>query len=265
MESAWQAWSNPSLLGCQHLSPKTALEHFSSWVMEDKPSKCEGSSHELKCCQKTGGNFTALWRCGHSRKRFGCFWKCPQEQWICEIIVRIHCYISSHPSPPQITAAFGIIGKGRTTARVVLYPQLSHQGISIWDHQEQICKEGGVQWQWIAAFLPVTWEILPLLDTLPAWLYFTLSWENSEYSLNFAWQLMQAHGAFWGLNSCSDCWQLMLPGWPLSLTFVPGCSFSVVKKEKIFACMATHGWHEQERCSEGWLTSMGECFPFEAK
>lgn len=231
MESALQAWSNHSLLGCQ---PKAALARFLSWVMEDKPTKCEGKSTRTEMLtedRRKLHSIVMLWPL--QRKRLGCFWKCLPEQWICEIRIMIHCYISCHLSPSQITAAFGIIRRGRAMARVVLYPQLSHQGNSIWDHQGQICKGrgGSSQWQWTAVFLPVIWEILPLLDTLPPRLYFTLSRENSEYSLNFVWQLMQAHGAFWGLNSCSDCWQLMLPGWPLSLTFVPGCSFSVVKKD----------------------------------
>lgn len=127
------------------------------------------------------------------KKRLGCFWKCLPEQWICEIKVMIHYYISSHLSPLQITAALGITGKGRAMASVRLYPQLSDQGNSIRNHQGHICKGrgGSSQWQWAAAFLSVTWEILPLLDTFPAWLYFTLTQENSEYSPNFAWQLMQ--------------------------------------------------------------------------
>lgn len=105
--------------------PKAALARFSLWVMEDKPTKCEGKytrAEMLSEDRRKLHSIVTLWPL--QKKRLGCFWECLPEQQTCEIGVTIRYYISSHLSPPQITAAFGIIGKGRAMANVVLHPQL---------------------------------------------------------------------------------------------------------------------------------------------
>lgn len=145
----------------------------------------------------------------------------------------LHKWERAHAHPEGfLRAVFGFILTCFTAAEAKRF-----------EHQREICKgrEGNFQWWWGAAFFLVTWEKLAFRNTLSTSLCFTLSQENSEYSLNFTWQLMLAHTTFWGVNSCSSCWQLIQPGWPIALTFVPSYSFLMVKKKRDL-CMHGYPW-----------------------
>lgn len=79
-----RAWRAPDKLKVTSLSwdvsifqPKAALAHFLSWVMEDKPTKCEEKFKRVEMLSEDRRKLhstVTLWPL--QKKRLGCFWRC---------------------------------------------------------------------------------------------------------------------------------------------------------------------------------------------
>lgn len=137
------------------------------------PLNVRRNSKELKCCQKTGGNFTALWRCGHFRKRdLAAFGDVSgiMTMWNQSNITLLHL-LSSTSSPDHSSFWYHWKRKGHGKCSAVsttVSSRKQHLGSPEVGRfaKGQICKSRGrsSQWQGIASFLQYMGNI-PLIRT----------------------------------------------------------------------------------------------------